>query len=46
MIASIYTRKSTEQVGVADDQKSVARQIETQKSRAVGKLRSRDPSST
>jgi site-specific DNA recombinase len=28
MIASIYARKSTEQTGVADDQKSVARQIE------------------
>jgi DNA invertase Pin-like site-specific DNA recombinase len=28
MIAAIYARKSTEQIGVADDQKSVARQIE------------------
>lgn len=28
MIAAIYVRKSTEQNGVADDQKSVARQIE------------------
>ena len=28
MIAAIYARKSTEQSGVADDQKSVARQIE------------------
>ena len=28
MIAAIYARKSTEQNGVADDQKSVARQIE------------------
>jgi DNA invertase Pin-like site-specific DNA recombinase len=28
MIAAIYARKSTEQAGVADDQKSVARQIE------------------
>lgn len=28
MIAAIYARKSTEQLGVADDQKSVARQIE------------------
>ena len=27
MIAAIYARKSTEQLGVADDQKSVARQI-------------------
>ena len=28
MIAAIYTRKSTEQTGVADEQKSVARQKE------------------
>ena len=28
MIATIYARKSTDQMGVADDQKSVARQIE------------------
>jgi hypothetical protein len=28
MIAAIYARKSTEQSGVADEQKSVARQIE------------------
>ena len=28
MIAAIYCRKSTEQHGVADEQKSVARQIE------------------
>ena len=28
MICAIYARKSTEQAGVADDQKSVARQIE------------------
>ena len=28
MIAAIYARKSTEQNGVADEQKSVARQIE------------------
>ena len=28
MIAAVYVRKSTEQTGVADDQKSVARQIE------------------
>jgi hypothetical protein len=28
MIAAIYTRKSTEQTGVADEQKSVARQVE------------------
>ena len=28
MIAAIYARKSTDQSGVSDDQKSVARQIE------------------
>ena len=28
MIAAIYARKSTEQHGVADDQKSVARQVD------------------
>ncbi len=28
MIAAIYARKSTEQHGVADEQKSVARQID------------------
>jgi DNA invertase Pin-like site-specific DNA recombinase len=28
MIAAIYARKSTEQAGVADEQKSVARQVE------------------
>ncbi|CAN5882281.1 hypothetical protein BH18ACI5_BH18ACI5_17240 [soil metagenome] len=28
MIAAVYARKSTEQTGVADDQRSVARQIE------------------
>jgi hypothetical protein len=28
MIAAIYARKSTEQNGVADDQKSVTRQIQ------------------
>jgi DNA invertase Pin-like site-specific DNA recombinase len=28
MIAAIYARKSTEQAGVADEQKSVARQID------------------
>src|SRR5262245_48097441 len=28
MIAAIYARKSTEQTGVADEQKSVARQVE------------------
>jgi DNA invertase Pin-like site-specific DNA recombinase len=28
MVAAVYCRKSTEQSGVADDQKSVARQVE------------------
>jgi hypothetical protein len=28
MIAAIYARKSTEQTDVADEQKSVARQVE------------------
>jgi hypothetical protein len=28
MITAIYARKSTEQTGVADDKKSVARQVE------------------
>jgi hypothetical protein len=28
MVAAVYARKSTEQSGVADDQKSVARQVE------------------
>jgi hypothetical protein len=28
MIAAIYARKSTEQTGVADDQKSITRQID------------------
>ncbi len=28
MIAAIYARKSTEQKGVADEQKSVTRQVE------------------
>jgi hypothetical protein len=28
MIAAIYARKSTEQNGVADEQKSVARQVD------------------
>jgi DNA invertase Pin-like site-specific DNA recombinase len=28
MLAAIYARKSTEQNGVADEQKSVARQVE------------------
>jgi hypothetical protein len=28
MIAAIYARKSTDQTGIADDQKSVARQVD------------------
>ena len=28
MIAAIYARKSTDQIGVADDAKSVSRQVE------------------
>ena len=28
MIAAIYSRKSTDQTGIADEQRSVARQIE------------------
>ena len=28
MIAAVYARKSTEQAGVADEQKSVTRQVE------------------
>ena len=37
MYAAIYARKSTEQAGVADEQKSVARQIEHARAYAVGK---------
>ncbi len=37
MIAAIYGRKSTDQNGVVDDQKSVARQIAHAKEYAVGK---------
>ncbi len=37
MIAAIYARKSTEQSGVADEQKSVARQVEHARSYAVRK---------
>ena len=37
MIAAIYARKSTEQNGVADAQKSVTRQIEHATEYAVGK---------
>ena len=37
MIAAIYARKSTEQSGVADEQKSVARQIDHARQYAVAK---------
>ena len=37
MIAAIYARKSTEQTGVADREKSVTRQIEHAGEYAVGK---------
>jgi site-specific DNA recombinase len=37
MIAAIYARKSTEQTGVADDQKSVTRQVEHARAYAQGK---------
>jgi DNA invertase Pin-like site-specific DNA recombinase len=37
MIAAIYTRKSTEQAGVGDDQRSIARQIEHARAYAAGK---------
>ena len=37
MIAAIYARKSTEQHGVSDQEKSVARQIEHAKAYAVNK---------
>src|SRR5436190_13962825 len=37
MIAAIYARKSTDQSGVADEQKSVARQVEHARSYATGK---------
>ena len=37
MIAAIYTRKSTDQTGVADEQKSVARQIERARAYALRK---------
>jgi hypothetical protein len=38
MIAAIYARKSTEQTGVADEQKSVTRQIDHARAYAIGKL--------
>ena len=37
VIATIYARKSTEQTGVADDQKSVARQVDHARSYAARK---------
>ncbi|MGH9311708.1 MAG: recombinase family protein [Vicinamibacterales bacterium] len=37
MIAAIYARKSTEQTGVADEQKSVARQVERARAYALRK---------
>jgi hypothetical protein len=37
MIAAIYARKSTEQTGVADEAKSVARQVENARAFAVAK---------
>ena len=37
MIAAIYARKSTEQTGVVDEQKSVTRQIDHAKAYAVRK---------
>ena len=37
MIAAIYARKSTEQAGVADDQKSVTRQVEHARAYATAK---------
>src|SRR5438876_480734 len=37
MIAAIYARKSTDQSGVSDDQKSVARQVEHARSYATRK---------
>jgi DNA invertase Pin-like site-specific DNA recombinase len=37
MIAAIYARKSTEQSGVADEQKSVARQIDHARKYAIRK---------
>jgi site-specific DNA recombinase len=43
MIAAIYARKSTEQIGIADEQKSVARQIEHARAFAVSKGWTVDP---
>jgi hypothetical protein len=38
MTAAIYARKSTEQTGVADEAKSVARQVENARAFAVARL--------
>ena len=35
LVAAVYARKSTDQSGVADDQKSVARQVEHARQYAV-----------
>jgi hypothetical protein len=43
MIAAIYARKSTDQAGVADDAKSVTRQVETATAYAVRKAWAVDP---
>ena len=37
MIAAIYARKSTDQSGVSDEQRSVARQVEHARAYATGK---------
>ena len=37
MIAAIYARKSTEQTGVSDEEKSVTRQVEHAKAYALRK---------
>jgi DNA invertase Pin-like site-specific DNA recombinase len=37
MVAAVYARKSTDQSGVSDDQKSVARQVENARAYAVRK---------
>jgi DNA invertase Pin-like site-specific DNA recombinase len=37
MTAAIYARKSTEQYGVADEQRSVARQVDHARAYAAGK---------
>jgi len=37
MVAAVYARKSTDQSGVTDDQKSVARQVEHARAYAIRK---------